>query len=140
MSLRDGFVLGFMALGTFFFVVAAIGLLRLPDLLMRMQAATKAATLGLMCILLGVVIHFRDLLVTVEASLVVLFIFLTTPIASHLIARAAYVAGVTLWERTAEDEMRVAMQEPSGSGHEPQVQAEIEGQLDAARNAAVENP
>lgn len=94
-------------LGAFFALVAAIGILRMPDLLMRMHAATKAGTLGAGLLLLAVAVSFGDSGVTVRALAAVVFLFLTAPIAAHVIGRAAYYAGrVQLWRRTLVDELQ----------------------------------
>lgn len=92
--------------GTFFMLVAAIGLLRMPDLLMRMHAATKAGTLGAGLLLLAVAVGFGEVGVTVRALATIAFLFLTAPVAGHVIGRAAYYAGgVRLDERTCMDEL-----------------------------------
>jgi len=92
--------------GAFFMLLAGLGVLRLPDLFMRLQAATKASTLGVGCLLLGAAIHFQDLGVTTRAVLVIAFFCLTAPVGAHVIARAAYAVGVPLWEGTITDELR----------------------------------
>jgi len=95
-----------MIIGGAFLLLAAIGIIRMPDLYSRVQAATKAATLGVGCIILALVIHFADLAITVRALLVIAFLFLTQPVAAHMIGRAAYFVGVPLWENTIMDELR----------------------------------
>jgi multicomponent Na+:H+ antiporter subunit G len=95
-----------LVLGSGFMLLAGVGVIRLPDLFMRMQAATKAATLGVGCMLLAVAVHFSDLAVTTRVVLVIAFVFLTAPVAAHVIARAAYSVGVPLWEGTFCDELR----------------------------------
>lgn len=97
---------GLVLIGGAFMLLAGVGLVRLPDLFTRMQAATKGATLGAGCLLLAVATHFRTTDVAARAVLVVLFVFLTAPVAAHLIARAAYAVGVPLWEGTLRDELR----------------------------------
>ena len=93
-------------LGAFFALVAAIGLLRMPDLLMRMHAATKAGTLGAGLFLVAVAVSFGDSGVTVRVLAAIVFLFLTAPVAAHVIGRAAYYAGrVQLWKRTLVDEL-----------------------------------
>src|SRR5215212_7747536 len=92
--------------GAFFMLLAGLGVLRLPDLFMRLQAATKASTLGVGCMLLAAAIHFQDLAVTTRAVLIIAFFFLTAPVGAHMIARAGYAAGVPLWEGTITDELR----------------------------------
>ena len=99
---------GLVLVGGAFMLLAGLGVLRMPDLFTRMQAATKGATLGAGCLLLAVAVHFRDLDVGARAVLVIVFVFLTAPIAAHLIARAAYAVGVPLWGGTKRDELREA--------------------------------
>jgi multicomponent Na+:H+ antiporter subunit G len=104
MSERVGAVL--LVIGACFMLLAGLGVLRLPDLFMRLQAATKASTLGVGCLLLGAALHFQDLAVTTRTVLIIAFFFLTAPVGAHMIARAAYAAGVPLWEGTITDELR----------------------------------
>jgi multicomponent Na+:H+ antiporter subunit G len=92
--------------GGAFLLLAAVGIVRMPDLYSRIQAATKAATLGVGCIILALAIHFVDLGITVRALLVIAFLFITQPVAAHMIGRAAYFVGVPLWEHTIMDELR----------------------------------
>jgi multicomponent Na+:H+ antiporter subunit G len=92
--------------GGAFMLLAGVGVVRMPDLFMRMQAATKAATLGVGCMLFAVAVHFGDLALITRCLLVTGFVFLTAPVAAHVIARAAYSVGVPLWEGTLCDELR----------------------------------
>lgn len=90
--------------GGFFAAIAGIGLLRFPDVLMRMHASTKAGTLGVGLSVVSVAIYFADDLVTTKVFLIVLFILLTAPVAAHLIGRAAYRTKVPLWAPTVIDD------------------------------------
>lgn len=92
--------------GAAFFAVAAFGTLRFPDLYTRMHAATKGSAFGAVLMLLGVAIHFQDTWVTVEALLVIVFIFLTTPIAGYAIVRAAHTLRTPVAKETMLDELR----------------------------------
>lgn len=96
------------ALGAFLMVVAGLGIVRMPDLPTRMHASSKAGTLGAAMILIGVAFAFADGAVAVRAILVIGFLFLTAPVASHVIARAAYRTGVPLSDETVIDEMASA--------------------------------
>lgn len=107
---------GLVLVGGAFMLLAGVGVVRLPDLFTRMQAATKGATLGAGCLLLAVAAHFRTTDVAARAVLVVLFVFLTAPVAAHLIARAAYAVGVPLWEGTLHDELREDRERAKGDG------------------------
>ena len=95
-----------MIVGALFMLLAAVGILRMPDLFMRMQASTKAATLGISCIVVALAVHFGEFEVTIRALAVVVFFFLTAPVAAHMIGRAAYFTGVPLSERTIIDQLR----------------------------------
>jgi multicomponent Na+:H+ antiporter subunit G len=95
-----------LVVGAAFLLLAAIGVVRMPDLFMRMSAATKAATLGIACMLLAVGLHFPGAGVTVRAVAAIAFFFLTAPVAAHRIGRAAYFVGVPLWQGTVRDELR----------------------------------
>lgn len=97
-----------LIIGGIAMLLAGVGVLRMPDLFMRMQAATKAATLGVGCALLAVAAHFGELGVTTRSLLIIAFLFLTAPVAAHVIARAAYSIGVPLWEASVYDELRDA--------------------------------
>lgn len=104
MTYLVGAALGF--LGSLFMLLAAVGIVRMPDLFGRLQAATKAATLGIGLVLTAVAVHFWDLGVTTRAAATVAFVFLTGPVGAHMIARAAYFVAVPLWEGTLTDELR----------------------------------
>jgi multicomponent Na+:H+ antiporter subunit G len=108
MTVMESAVVALVLAGAAFSALAAIGVARMPDLLTRMQAATKAGTLGVACAVLAAALHFRSALAVVEAALVVAFLFATAPIASMLIARAAYLTGAPIWPQTTRDDLRDA--------------------------------
>jgi multicomponent Na+:H+ antiporter subunit G len=93
-------------LGAALVLLAAIGVLRLPDLFTRMQAATKASTLGLAFLLAGTAIHLADFSSLIRAISIGAFVMLTSPVSTHVIARAAYLTRVPLWKGTIVDEWR----------------------------------
>jgi len=93
-------------------LLAGVGVVRMPDLFSRMQAATKASSLGVGCMVLAGAVYFGDLGAAARATLVIVFVFLTAPVAAHLIARAAYAIGTPLWEGTITDELRAASTSP----------------------------
>ena len=95
-----------LLVGAAFVFIAALGAVRFPDAYTRIHAVSKATTLGLGCMLLGVAFAFPELAVIAKIVAVLLFIFLTTPIASHMITRAAYLTGVPQWKGTVADEMK----------------------------------
>ena len=101
--------------GAILALLAAIGVLRMPDVFTRMQASTKASTLGLGCILVGVALRNPETAFVVRAASISAFMLLTTSVAAHVIARAAARSGAPLWEGTAIDE-----RPPQLSGDEPE--------------------
>lgn len=74
--------------GAFFILVSAVGLIRFPDLFTRMHATTKATSFGLLLIILATALFFNTVVVWVKAILVIVFIYLTTPLATHSIAQS----------------------------------------------------
>lgn len=101
-------LLGIISLigGAILVFVAGIGMLRMPDLFLRMSTTTKAATLGVGLMLLGVAIFFGDLGTASRAFVIFAFFLATAPISAHMIGRAAYSTGVPLWEGTLVDELK----------------------------------
>lgn len=93
-------------IGAFFMLLAGIGLLRMPDLFLRMSAATKASTLGVGFMLLAAALYFDELGTTSRSLATIVFILITAPVAAHRIARAAYFDGVPLWQGTQRDDLR----------------------------------
>ncbi|MQA09748.1 MAG: Na+/H+ antiporter subunit G [Pseudonocardiaceae bacterium] len=86
-------------------VVGAFGMLRLPDTLSQLQAATKPQTLGLLLILLGVALRL-DLADGIGIVLVMLFQVCTAPVLSQIVGRAAYRIGVLRQDTLVVDELR----------------------------------
>jgi multicomponent Na+:H+ antiporter subunit G len=93
----------FIVLGGFFMFVAALGTYRFPDLFSRMHAAAKASSFGAGLFLAAMVLNYWEWSVFVEAAITVFFVFATTPVATHMIGRAAYWMGVPLYEKTVID-------------------------------------
>jgi multicomponent Na+:H+ antiporter subunit G len=97
-----------LAIGVAFDIVGCIGLVRLPDIYNRLQAATKCVTLGTSMILLSVVFYTGLNAIGAKALICIWFILITSPTAAHAIARAAHRSGIRLWagsimDRYAED-------------------------------------
>jgi multicomponent Na+:H+ antiporter subunit G len=90
--------------GSAFALLAAVGVLRMPDVFTRMQASTKASTLGLGCLLIGAGVQLGDFGSLIRVLSIGAFVLLTTPVAAHVIARASYLADVPLWDGTVLDE------------------------------------
>jgi multicomponent Na+:H+ antiporter subunit G len=85
-------------------LLAGVGVLRMPDVFTRMQASTKASTLGLGCLLAGVALRNPEFSFVIRAISIAAFLLLTTAAAAHVIARAAARSGAPLWKGTLVDE------------------------------------
>lgn len=98
-------ILALLGSGLLFSVLAAVGILRMPDVYTRMQASSKAGTLGCMLILGAVAVAYDDPAVTARVILVIAFVLLTGPVAAHVVSRAAYRSGAPPAPETAVDEL-----------------------------------
>jgi len=81
-------VLILIFLGSLFILIAAIGLLRFRDIYNRMHATTKATSFGLLLIVSGVALHYLSVVVLIKAILVIVFIYLTAPLAAHAVSKS----------------------------------------------------
>ncbi|MGA7954287.1 MAG: monovalent cation/H(+) antiporter subunit G [Gloeobacterales cyanobacterium] len=102
--MQEGFSAFLMIVGIAFMSIAALGIVRMPDLFLRTSVTSKASTLGISCILLAVAVHFNDLGVTSRVLATIAFMLLTAPVAAHVLGRAGYAMGVSLWKGTVRDE------------------------------------
>ncbi|NPV87693.1 MAG: monovalent cation/H(+) antiporter subunit G [Anaerolineae bacterium] len=95
-----------MLLGAILIFLAGVGILRMPDVFLRMSATAKAGTLGVGLILTAAALHFNEFGIYARVIAIIFFILLTAPIAAHIIGRAAYFDGVPLWEDTVQDDLK----------------------------------
>jgi multicomponent Na+:H+ antiporter subunit G len=95
---------GLLIAGATLALLASIGVLRMPDVFTRMQASTKASTLGLGCLLAGLAIRHPEFAFVVRAVSIAAFMLLTTAVGAHVIARAAALTGAPLWKGSIVDE------------------------------------
>ncbi len=102
--LLDWIVAGLLVVGAFFLFVAGLGILRLPDVLIRMHAMTKSGTVGSGLVFLAVALHLGDTTSISLSVLTIVFLVATMPVGAHAIARAAYRMDVRLSDRTHLDE------------------------------------
>jgi len=136
LSLYDVLTLVFVLIGTAFMLIAALGILRMPDLFLRMSMTTKAATLGVGTMLVACIVYFRDPDVTTRAGATILFIFLTASAAAHMIGRAGYLdPEVTLWEKTHHDDLKARY---AYKGNKRHLQSAHDGELKTINAADLE--
>ena len=101
----------FMAGGLFFMALAALGLVRMPDVYHRMHATTKGVTLGITGLLIAAAITLSNhpdaspIRIITLVSLVIIFSFIANPVGAHLLAKAAHLDGAPVWEGTLRDEL-----------------------------------
>jgi multicomponent Na+:H+ antiporter subunit G len=95
----DALAVVLLALGMFFHVVAAVGVLRMPDFYTRLHAVSKAETLGVLLTLAAVTLWAGVSLTAIKVIFVAIFLFLANPTSTHAIGRAAFRTGVTPWRR-----------------------------------------
>lgn len=92
--------------GALAILFASIGILRMPDFYLRLSVTVKASSLGVGLLLICAAIIFRDdASVATKAIAIIFFLFITAPIAAHMIGRAAYFIGTPLWRGTVIDEL-----------------------------------
>lgn len=92
-------------IGSLATLVAAIGVLRMPDFYTRLSVTVKASTIGSGLLLVSAALYFSVPDVTNRAVAIVLFLILTAPVAAHMIGRAAYMGRTKLWKESKLDEL-----------------------------------
>jgi multicomponent Na+:H+ antiporter subunit G len=95
---------GLFVAGATLALLAGVGVLRMPDVFTRMQASTKASTLGLGCLLAAMALRHPEMSFLIRAVSISAFMMLTSAVAAHVIARAAALSGSPLWKGTIVDE------------------------------------
>jgi multicomponent Na+:H+ antiporter subunit G len=100
-------------LGAIFLFSAGLGVLRMPDAFTRLQAGTKASTLGNMLVLGGVAFYHPSW--TLKLLIVIYFVLLTNPISSHALARAVHAIRVPMTRTTVADALRDARETDRGA-------------------------
>ena len=95
----NGLCIALIAGGVFFLFMGTVGMLRFPDFYTRMHAAGKCDTLGSLLIVSGIAVHLGPTLSSLKIIAIAVFIFLTSPTATHAIAKAALRNKVPLWTK-----------------------------------------
>ena len=101
-------------IGSSLALVAAVGILRFPDVLSRMHAGAKPQVIGLMFLLVGLGTQLREVAATGLLLLVMVFQLFTSPIATHMMARATFRAGEVHEDLLEVDELTPALREDEG--------------------------
>lgn len=108
-EIDDEFIAALLILiGSIISVISAFGIIRFPDVYSRAHAATKSSTLAVLLTLVGAFLFFwmTDGTISVRLILGIVFVFITSPTAGHLIIRAAYKSNVKMTETTTVDELK----------------------------------
>jgi multicomponent Na+:H+ antiporter subunit G len=90
-------------IGSIFLLLGSVGLIRMPDVFTRIQTGTKASTLGTLLSLLGIGLIVPQILLKIV--LLIVFILITNPVSSHMLARAAHFIGIKKAEVTVVDKL-----------------------------------
>ncbi len=117
-QIADAIGAGALVLGALLSLLASIGLMRFPDVLSRMHAATKPQVLGLLLVLVGVGLRLRTSIDIGTLVVVAVFQMLTTPVAAHMVGRAAYRTGNVRADTLAFDELTDVIAEVEGDAED----------------------
>ena len=90
----------FVLAGVLFMLIAAVGIVRFPDFYIRMAVVTKAGTLGIGSILLGIIINYNETSILIKCFFIILFILLSSPVAAHIIGKTAALSKIPFWYKT----------------------------------------
>ena len=99
----EGLVIICLVLGTILILIASYGILRMPDIFIRMSASTKASTAGVALCLAGAAIYFSNLATTALMLVMFSFLLFTAPLGAHIIGRAAYRKKIDLYPGTIDE-------------------------------------
>ncbi len=88
-----------LIIGCFFVIVASVGIIRFPDFFSRMHPAGKTDTLGQAFIFIGLIVYEGFTMVSLKLLIIIAFIFIVNPTATHALANAAFVGGVKPWKK-----------------------------------------
>lgn len=103
--MKDILIMILSTFGALFILSSSIGLLRKPDIFLRISVTGKASTLGIGLILVSTALFFNNYSVTTRVVAIILFLFITISIGGHLLARAAYIIKTPIWKGTKIDDL-----------------------------------
>jgi len=119
-------IIGILAtFGAIFILLAAVGIVRMPDLYLRISVTTKAATLGIGLLLACAAIYFNEMAITTRVLAIIFFLLLTAPVGAHLLGRASYFIGIPMWKKSVMDKLHGMYQKRT---HKLLSEAENEGE------------
>jgi len=107
--MNDMISLAFIFIGVLFNLLGCIGIIRLPDVYNRLQAATKCVTLGTCSILVGVLFYFGLSDAGIKAIIAIPLLFFGSTVAAHALIRGTYHFGVKLSDKTVKDDYKDAV-------------------------------
>ena len=107
--MTDMIIITLLLGGSLLSLIAAIGLVKLPDVFTRMHASTKAGTLGIEFVMIALALNSGEMDVIIKAAAIVLFIVLTAPVAAHMLGRTAYRLGEDYAQHTVVDQWQDSM-------------------------------
>ncbi|EEB74919.1 monovalent cation/H(+) antiporter subunit G [Thermococcus sp. AM4] len=117
-------------IGTFFYFLSALGLIRMPDVYNRMQTSTKSATLGSLGVMIGVGLwalgsSFGSVAWLTKTIVIAVFLLLTNPISAHALIRAAYKSGIPLWHGSVVDKYHEYIASKTGAENAEETAEEV---------------
>jgi len=104
--MKEYIILFFLILGALFILIASIGLLKMPDVYLRMSASTIAATFGVSSMLIAVAVHFGTIGMAFHVIGVIIFLILTVPVGAHMMGRASHIIGLPKWDKMVKDDLQ----------------------------------
>lgn len=104
--MSDILIMILSTLGCITVLIAAVGIVRMPDFFTRLSVTIKAATLGIGLLLAAAAVFFADISISTKVLAIIFFLFLTAPVAGHMIGRASYFTGTKLWKGSVLDELK----------------------------------
>lgn len=104
--MSDTISLIFIIIGVVFDLFGCVGLIRLPDVYNRLQAATKSVTLGTCSILFGLFIKYGFSAIGMKALIAIPLLFFASTVAAHALVRGSYKFGIKLWDKTVIDDYK----------------------------------
>jgi multicomponent Na+:H+ antiporter subunit G len=116
----------FIGIGLVFNLLGCLGLIRLPDIYNRLQAATKCVTLGVCCIMISLVIRYGFTESGIKGLLAIPILFFTSTVGAHALVRGSHLFGIKLWEKSIIDDYEA---DGYGNGLDPKNQKDIKDEI-----------